>query len=87
MKDLLTGEQMLSTERQNFGRVQKLSHFGVRKISRISYKKDTKIEFSDVLRIFELILHLESNLAEILKIPFAPRAKNLEHFLKIVQSR
>ena len=28
-------------------------------------KKDTEIEFLDVLGIFELLLHLESNLAEI----------------------
>ena len=31
-------------------------------------KKDTKIEFPDVLRIFELLLHLESNVAEIWNI-------------------
>ena len=45
--------------------VQKLSHFEVRKISRISYE----IEFSYVyVRIFELLLQLQSNLTEIWNI-------------------
>ena len=43
-------------------------HFEVRIVSRISYKKNAKIEFSDVLRTFELLLHLESNLTEIWNI-------------------
>ena len=38
------------------------------KLVRSLIKKDAKIEFLDILRIFELLLHLESNLAEIWNI-------------------
>ena len=43
-------------------------------------KKDAKIEYSNVLRIFELVLQLESNLAEICNIASIHKGKNLEHF-------
>ena len=65
MKYLLTGEQMLLTE---------VIHFEVRKVSRISYKR-MYIEFLDVFHIFELLLHLESNLAEIWKIASTDKGK------------
>ena len=70
MKDLLTGEHMLFTQLQNFSafksyRILKLGKL----VIRISYKKRTpKLNLSDVLRIFELLLHFESNLAEIRNI-------------------
>ena len=68
MKDLLTGEQMLFTELQNFAvfKSYRILKFG--KLVGSLIKKDAKIEFLDVLRIFELLLHLESNLAEIWNI-------------------
>ena len=62
---LLTGEQILFTELKNSAtfKIYIILKFG--KLVRFLLRKDTKIEFLDILRIFELLLHLESNLAEI----------------------
>ena len=68
MKDLLTGEQMLFTELQNFAAFKSYCILNFGKLVGFLVKKDAKIEFSDVLSIFELILHLLSNLAEIWNI-------------------
>ena len=62
MKDLLPGEQMLFTELQNFTAFKSYCILKFEVGSLI--KKDAKIEFLDVLHIFEVHLHLESNLAE-----------------------
>ena len=80
MKDLLTGEQMLFTELQNFAAFKSYRILKFGKLVGSLIKKDAKIEFSDVLRIFELLLHLESILAEILNIALHMKAKNLEYF-------
>ena len=68
MKDLLTGKHMLFTELQNFAAFKSYRILKFGKLVGSLIKKDAKIEFSDVLRIFELLLHLESNLAEIWNI-------------------
>ena len=68
MKDLLTGKQMLFTELQNFAAFKSYRILKFGKLVGSLIKKDAKIEFSDVLHIFELLLHLESNLAEIWNI-------------------
>ena len=68
MKDLLTGEQMLSTELQNFAAFKSYGILKFGKLVGSLIKKDAKIEFQDVLFIFELLLHLESNPAEIWNI-------------------
>ena len=68
MKDLLTGEQMLFTELQTFAAFKSYRILNFGKLVGFLIKKKTKIEFSDVLRIFELLLHLKSNLAEIWNI-------------------
>ena len=65
MKDLLTGEQMLFTELQNFAAFKNYRILKFGKLVGFLIKKDGKIEFLDVLRIFELLLHLESYVAEI----------------------
>ena len=70
MKEFLVREQMLFTELQNFAAFKSYRILKFGKLVGSLIKKDAKIEFSDVLRIFELLLHLESNLAEIwIKIP------------------
>ena len=56
---------MLFTEIQNFAAFQSYRFLKLGKLVEFLIKKDTKIEFSDVLGIFGLLLHLESNLAEI----------------------
>ena len=68
MKDLLKGEQILFTELQNFAAFKSYRILKFGKLVGSLIKKDAKIEFLDVLRIFELLLHLESNLAEIWNI-------------------
>ena len=65
MKDLFTGEQMLFTELQNFAAFKSYCILKFGNLVGFLIKKDAKIEFSDVLHIFELVLQLESNLAEI----------------------
>ena len=45
-------------------------------------KEDTKIEFSDILRIFELLLHLKCNLAEMWNIASTHSGKNGAFFSK-----
>ena len=65
MKDLLTGKQMLFTELQNFAPFKSYRILKFGKLVGSLTKKDVKIEFSDFLHIFELLLHSESNLAEI----------------------
>ena len=42
---------------------------------------DAKIEFSDVLRIFELLLYFKSNLAEIWNIAFRHKGKKFGAFV------
>ena len=66
---------MLFTECQNFAAFKS---YGILKFGNLVgflIKKDAKIEFLDVLRIFELLLHLESNLAEIWNIAFTHKGK------------
>ena len=75
MTDLLTGEQMLFTERQNFAAFKSYRILKFGKLVGFLIKKDAKIEFSDVLRIFELLLHLKSNLAEIWNIASTHKGK------------
>ena len=75
MKDLLTREHMLFTELQNFAAFKSYCSLKLGKLVGFLVKKDTKIEFSDVLRIFELLLHLESNLAEIWNITYTHEGK------------
>ena len=75
MKDLLTEEQILFTELQNF--VAFKSYWILKFWNLVGFltKKDAKIEFLDVLLIFELLLHLESNLAEIWNIASTHKGK------------
>ena len=68
MKGLFTGKQMLFTERQNFSAFKSYCMLKFGNLVGLLIKKDAKIEFSDVLCIFELLLHFESNLAEICNI-------------------
>ena len=75
MKDLLTGKQMLFTELQNFSACKSYRILKLGKLVGFLIKKDAKIEFSDVLRIFELLLHLQSNLAEIWNITYTHEGK------------
>ena len=75
MKDLLTGEHMLFTQLQNFSAFTSYRILKLGKLVGFLIKKHTKIEFSDVLRIFELLLHLESNLAEIWNIASTHKGK------------
>ena len=75
MKDLPTGEQMLFTELRNFAVFKSYHILKFRKLVGFLIKKDTKIEFLDVLRIFELLLHLQSNLAEIWNIASTHKGK------------
>ena len=65
MKDLLTGEHMLFTELQNFAAFKSYRILKLGKLVGFLIKKNAKMEFSDVLRIFEQLLHFGSNLAEI----------------------
>ena len=65
MKDPLTGEQMLFAELQNFAAFKSYRILKFGKLVGFLIKKDAKIEFSDVLGIFELPLYLQSKLAEI----------------------
>ena len=68
MKDLLTGKQVLFTELQNFAAFKSYCMLKFGNLVGFLIKKDAKIEFLDVLRIFELLLHLQSNQAEIWNI-------------------
>ena len=54
---------MLFTELQNFAEFKSYRILKFGKLVGFLIKKDAEIEFSDVLHIFELPLHLESNLA------------------------
>ena len=65
MKDLFTRIQMLFIELQNFAvfKSYRILKFG--KLVGFLIQKYAKIEFSGVIPIFELLLHLQSNLAEI----------------------
>ena len=60
MTDLVTGELILFTELQNFAAFKCYCMLKFGNLVGFLIKKDGKIEFSDVLRIFELLLHLES---------------------------
>ena len=71
-KDLLTGEQILFTELQNFAAFKS---YRILNLGKLVIKKHNKIKFLDVLRIFELLLHLESNLAEIWNIASTHKGK------------
>ena len=75
MKDLLTGEHMLFTELQNFAAFKNYRSLKLGKLVGFLIKKDTKIEFFDVLRIFELLLHFGSNLSEIWNIASIHKGK------------
>ena len=68
MKDLLTGEQIHFTELQNFASFNSYCILKFGNLAGSPIKKDAKIEFLNVLRFFKLLLHLESNLAEIWNI-------------------
>ena len=78
MKYLSTGKCFLQNKNLLRSKVAKLVGFLI--------KKDVKIEFSDVLRTFELLMHLQSNLAEFWNIALYIKAKNLEHFFSKVLS-
>ena len=67
-KDLVIGKHVLFTELQYSAafRSYRILKFG--KLVGFLIKKDMKVEFSDVLCIFELLLHLEFNLTEIWNI-------------------
>ena len=52
MKDLLTGEQMLFTEFQNFSAFKSYRILKFGKLVGFLIKKDGKIEFSDVFLYF-----------------------------------
>ena len=80
MNDLLTGEQMLFTELQNFTGFLSYCILKFGKFVGFLIKKDAKIEFSDVLGIFELPLYLQSKLAEIWNIAYTHKVKNPEHY-------
>ena len=86
MKDLLTGEQMLFTELQNFAASKSYRILKFGKLVGSLIKMDAKIEFSDVLRIFELLLHLQSNLAEIWNIAFTDKGKKSDAFFFLMLS-
>ena len=75
MKDLLTGEHMLFTELQNFAEFKSYRILKLGKLVGFLIRKLIKIEFSDVLRIFELLLHLQSNLTKIWNIASIHKGK------------
>ena len=60
MKDLLTGEQMLFTEFQNFATFRSYCILKFGNLVGFLMKKDVKIEFSNVLSIFEQFLESKS---------------------------
>ena len=68
MKDLLTGKQMLFTKLQNSLALKNYCILKFGKLVRFLIKKGVKTEFLDVSSNFELLLHLDSNLAEIWNI-------------------
>ena len=80
MKDLLIGEQMLFTVIQNFAAFKSYRILKLGKFVGFLIKKGAKIEFSDVLRIFEQLLHLQPNRAEIWNRASTHKGKNSEHF-------
>ena len=66
---------MLFTVLPNFAAFKSYRIMKFRKLVGFLMQKDAKIEFSDVLCIFELLLHLESNLAEIWNIASTHKGK------------
>ena len=56
---------MLFIELQHFAAFKSYCNLKFGNLVGFLIKKDAEIEFSGVLRIFELLLNLESNLAEI----------------------
>ena len=66
---------MLFTELQNFAAFKSYCILKFGNLVGFLIKKDAKIEFSDVLRIFELVFQLESNLAEICNIASIHKGK------------
>ena len=68
MKDLITGEQILFTELQNFAVFKSYCILKFGNLVGFLLKKGAEIEFLDVLCIFELLSHLKFNLAEIWSI-------------------
>ena len=71
---------MLFTKLQNFAVFKSYRIFKFdRKLVGFLIKKNAKIEFSDVLHTFELLLLLELNLAEIWNIASTNKGKNLEN--------
>ena len=66
---------MLFTELQNFAAFKSYHILKFGKLVGFLIKKDEKIEFLDVLRIFELLLHLQSNLAKIWNIASTHKGK------------
>ena len=66
---------MLFTELQNFAAFKSYRILKLGKLVGFLIKKESKIEFSDVLHIFELLLHLEFNLAEIGNIASTHKGK------------
>ena len=66
---------MLFTELHNFAAFKNYCILKFGNLVGFLIKKDAEIEFSDVLRIFELLLHLESNLAEMWKIASIHKGK------------
>ena len=82
MKDLLTRGHVLFTEFQNVAAFKIYRILNFRKLVGFLIKKDVKIEFSNVLRIYELLLHLKSTLAEIWNIASRHRGKKSGAFFE-----
>ena len=72
---------MFVTELTNFGEFKSYCMLKFGKLIGFLIKKDSEIEFLDALHIFELLLQLESNLAEILNVAFIHRDKKSGAFL------
>ena len=72
---------MLLTELENFAAFKSYRILKFGKSVGFLIKKDTKIEFSDVLRIFELLLYFKSNLAEIWNIASTHEGKKSGAFV------
>ena len=66
---------MFVTELTSFGEFKSYCMLKFGKLIGFLIKKDSEIDFLDALHIFELLLQLESNVAEILNVAFIHRGK------------
>ena len=80
MEDLLTGESMLFTEPQNIAVFKSYHIFKFGNLVGFLIKKDDQFKFSDISSFSELLLHFESNFAEIWIRVFTYRGKKSEVF-------